>query len=73
MAMPQARAKNITASMPFPLELPSSAPTISCNGFSGSMSSKVSAIGLRFLDCLTLACRLLGVLLLDPLALLRRQ
>ncbi len=41
-AAPKVKAKNMTARMPLPLELPSNAPTISWSGFSGMMSSSVS-------------------------------
>ena len=43
-ATPSISAKNITASMPFPFELPSTAPTISCTDSPGMMSRSVLAI-----------------------------
>ena len=40
-AMPASNAKHITASMPLPLDVPSTAPTISWTGFSGNRSTSV--------------------------------
>ncbi len=45
-AIPTARAKNMTAKRPLPLELASMAPTISWKGFSGIRSRRVSLRGL---------------------------